>query len=266
MSSLDHHQLKVEPNDDDFFHTAASAQHPNDGSQFDMYDQPDSTLTILQDTYQVPFHAHTPYTQAVNGSLIGSPGGGSENFGKMSHPRRHKVPSAKSAAPRYHGGANSTGTTAARWDSDNCRRTRTTHNGRRSTSERRDRINERERDRMHMLCDAFEQLRQVLPIKRPKRGPHRQRLSKISTLLFAQNYIRTLEDILRNPAEYADCQLSPSDDAHSGNSACRSVHPSPAPTCDVSTEADYGALFNPSEFFHQKFSNDVFVDPAYVTF
>nr|XP_054763407.1 neurogenic differentiation factor 6-like [Lytechinus pictus] len=71
------------------------------------------------------------------------------------------------------------------------------YSSRRATFERRDRINSRERDRMHQLCDAFERLRQVLPFKRWKHGPHRQRLSKISTLVLAQNYIRALEVMLQ---------------------------------------------------------------------
>ncbi|XP_071504844.1 uncharacterized protein [Diadema antillarum] len=73
------------------------------------------------------------------------------------------------------------------------------YSSRRATVERRDRINSRERDRMHQLCDAFERLRQVLPFKRPKQGAHRQKLSKISTLLLAQNYIRALEEMLEQP-------------------------------------------------------------------
>ena len=75
------------------------------------------------------------------------------------------------------------------------------YSSRRATVERRDRINSRERDRMHQLCDAFERLRQVLPCKRLKQGPQRQKFSKIGTLLMAQNYIRTLEEILSQPAE-----------------------------------------------------------------
>ncbi len=81
---------------------------------------------------------------------------------------------------------------------------------RRATTERRNRINERERDRMHQLCDAFEKLRTVLPYKRSKRGPNRQKMSKIATLLLAQNYIRTLEDMLRRPAEYTNPNASAS--------------------------------------------------------
>lgn len=71
------------------------------------------------------------------------------------------------------------------------------YSSRRKTYERRDRINSRERDRMHQLCDAFERLRQVLPCKRLKQGPHRHRLSKIGTLVLAQNYIRALEVMLQ---------------------------------------------------------------------
>ncbi|XP_071965928.1 uncharacterized protein [Antedon mediterranea] len=82
-----------------------------------------------------------------------------------------------------------------------------TYGCRRSTNEKRDRINERERERMHQLCDAFERLRGVLPYKKAKKGPNRQKLSKISTLLLAQNYIKTLEDLLHSNQEYDVPQL-----------------------------------------------------------
>ncbi|XP_033117794.1 uncharacterized protein LOC117117564 [Anneissia japonica] len=81
------------------------------------------------------------------------------------------------------------------------------YGSRRSTNEKRDRINERERERMHQLCDAFERLRGVLPYKKAKKGPNRQKLSKISTLLLAQNYIKTLEDLLHSNQEYETAQL-----------------------------------------------------------
>lgn len=51
------------------------------------------------------------------------------------------------------------------------------------------RINSRERERMHNLNGALDSLRQVLP---HSRGPSVKKLSKLSTLLLARNYIVTL--------------------------------------------------------------------------
>lgn len=58
------------------------------------------------------------------------------------------------------------------------------------------RINSRERERMHNLNSALDGLRQVLPCSR---GPSVKKLSKLSTLLVARNYItnltKTLEEL-----------------------------------------------------------------------
>lgn len=51
------------------------------------------------------------------------------------------------------------------------------------------RINSRERERMHSLNAALDSLRRVLPFSN---GPTVKKLSKMSTLLFARNYIITL--------------------------------------------------------------------------
>jgi class B basic helix-loop-helix protein 1/6/7 len=51
------------------------------------------------------------------------------------------------------------------------------------------RINSRERERMHSLNAALDSLRRVLPFSN---GPTVKKLSKMSTLLFARNYIMTL--------------------------------------------------------------------------
>ncbi|XP_077980742.1 uncharacterized protein LOC144435971 [Glandiceps talaboti] len=90
------------------------------------------------------------------------------------------------------------------------------YSNRRANSDRRNRINERERVRMHQLCDAFEKLRKVLPYQRAKRGPNRQKISKIATLLLAQNYIRALEDMLQRSHQYEQTTQCPSIPAESG--------------------------------------------------
>nr|XP_006818444.1 PREDICTED: oligodendrocyte transcription factor 3-like [Saccoglossus kowalevskii] len=105
-----------------------------------------------------------------------------------------------------------------------CRSTsgRRRYSNRRANSDRRNRINERERARMHQLCDAFEKLRKVLPYQRAKRGPNRQKLSKIATLLLAQNYIRALEDMLQRSHQYeqvAQCSTLPNPESSYYNDA-----------------------------------------------
>jgi hypothetical protein len=71
----------------------------------------------------------------------------------------------------------------------------------RERSLRRIESNERERQRMHLLNDAFQGLRDVIPYLR--RG---RRLSKIETLTLAKNYIKSLTNVIcemRNePAPY----------------------------------------------------------------
>ncbi|EDV25593.1 Neurogenic differentiation factor 1 [Trichoplax sp. H2] len=64
---------------------------------------------------------------------------------------------------------------------------------------RRTRANERERNRMHNLNDAYEELRKVVP-----HYPADRKLSKIETLILAQNYILSLSDLLlqRTSADY----------------------------------------------------------------
>lgn len=54
-------------------------------------------------------------------------------------------------------------------------------------------INSRERKRMHDLNSALESLRKVMPYGR---GPTSRKLSKISTLLLARNYILSLNQSL----------------------------------------------------------------------
>lgn len=56
---------------------------------------------------------------------------------------------------------------------------------------RRLKANDRERNRMHMLNDALERLRCVLPTY-----PEDTKLTKIETLRFAHNYIWALNQML----------------------------------------------------------------------
>ncbi|CDW52512.1 HLH domain containing protein [Trichuris trichiura] len=61
--------------------------------------------------------------------------------------------------------------------------------------EMRTKINSRERKRMHDLNHAMEALRQVMPFGK---DPTTRKLSKVSTLVFARNYILTLTESLEN--------------------------------------------------------------------
>ncbi len=73
-----------------------------------------------------------------------------------------------------------------------------THCGRvaeRQLSPNRDGATERERNRMHMLNDAFDELRKVVP--KSNLSEH-QRLSKIATLRLAIHYISALTSILKS--------------------------------------------------------------------
>uniref|UniRef100_A0A663NB51 Basic helix-loop-helix family member a15 n=1 Tax=Athene cunicularia TaxID=194338 RepID=A0A663NB51_ATHCN len=53
--------------------------------------------------------------------------------------------------------------------------------------------NERERQRMHKLNNAFQALREVIPHVRAE-----NKLSKIETLTLAKNYIKSLTSIILN--------------------------------------------------------------------
>lgn len=72
---------------------------------------------------------------------------------------------------------------------------------RRSSAMKRNRINKRERERMHKLCDAFEKLRQILPARKTVNGTNEnnKKMSKICTLVMAQRYIQALQDMLDSP-------------------------------------------------------------------
>ena len=66
-----------------------------------------------------------------------------------------------------------------------------TSGGARERTARRKESNERERQRMHSLNDAFQGLREVIPHVR--RG---RKLSKIETLTLAKNYIKSLTNVI----------------------------------------------------------------------
>jgi len=111
----------------------------------------------------------------------------------------------------------------------------------RERSLRRMESNERERQRMHLLNDAFDGLRDVIPHAWtcPSSSPtsssspssssssvkRRQRLSKLETLTLAKNYIKALTNVVcemrGEQALYADIATSP-----------------PAYGCDVTSTAD----------------------------
>ena len=84
----------------------------------------------------------------------------------------------------------------------------------RERNSRRLESNERERVRMHLLNDAFQELREVVPHIRLGR-----RLSKIETLALAKNYIKALTNVIceirGEPATYD--MVGKTDDARNNN-------------------------------------------------
>jgi len=93
-------------------------------------------------------------------------------------------------------GAVASAETATRTGSSSSRRSGHHHHqrkgrGARERNLRRIESNERERQRMHSLNDAFQDLREVIPHVR--RG---RRLSKIETLTLAKNYIKALTNVV----------------------------------------------------------------------
>lgn len=85
----------------------------------------------------------------------------------------------------------------------------------RERNSRRLESNERERVRMHLLNDAFQELREVVPHIRLGR-----RLSKIETLALAKNYIKALTNVIceirGEPATY-DMVGTKADDTNNNN-------------------------------------------------
>ncbi|XP_019902204.1 class A basic helix-loop-helix protein 15 [Esox lucius] len=70
-------------------------------------------------------------------------------------------------------------------------RRRRSHNGGKERNVRRLESNERERQRMHKLNNAFQALREAIPHVRMDK-----KLSKIETLTLAENYIKSLTTII----------------------------------------------------------------------
>ncbi|XP_064612811.1 neurogenic differentiation factor 1-like [Liolophura sinensis] len=69
------------------------------------------------------------------------------------------------------------------------------HNEHISQNVAREKINERERQRMHDLNSAMDSLREVIPFTN---GPSTRRLSKIATLQMARNYIVSLSQDIQD--------------------------------------------------------------------
>lgn len=80
---------------------------------------------------------------------------------------------------------------------------------------RRRTANARERTRMQEINDAFETLRKVVPQFPTKTGPDNAKLTKITTLKLAVNYIAALSQILKQADSGASGEGSgPNDRAH----------------------------------------------------
>lgn len=75
------------------------------------------------------------------------------------------------------------------------KRSKLNHNDRNSQNVAREKINERERQRMHDLNSAMDSLREVIPFTN---GPSTRRLSKIATLQMARNYIVSLSQDIQD--------------------------------------------------------------------
>lgn len=163
----------------------------------------------------------TDHTEPLIGCLSPSPT--SDDSAVVDNPSRRTVEGGSPEfQTRQHGRARTTAAAAP------VRRRRTRAAGTQSARERslrRMESNERERQRMHSLNDAFDGLRDVIPhvlthpsssfsmssssslssASSPKR---RQRLSKIETLTLAKNYIKALTNVVcemrGEPPLYAD--------------------------------------------------------------
>ncbi|XP_054722081.1 neurogenin-3-like [Uloborus diversus] len=87
---------------------------------------------------------------------------------------------------------------------------------------RRKTANARERTRMQELNDAFENLRKVVPQFPRKTGDDNTKLTKITTLKLAVNYIAALSQILKQADSNKNSGSNPNDRFASDN-ACPSV-------------------------------------------
>ncbi|XP_035214840.1 neurogenin-3-like [Stegodyphus dumicola] len=87
---------------------------------------------------------------------------------------------------------------------------------------RRRTANARERTRMQEINEAFEHLRKVVPQFPTKKGPDNTKLTKITTLRLAVNYIAALTQILKQ-ADAAGGGNPPNDRVHDGMVSQHSV-------------------------------------------
>ncbi|XP_068126517.1 neurogenin-2 [Hyperolius riggenbachi] len=139
---------------------------------------------------------------------------------------------------------------------------------------RRLKANNRERNRMHHLNSALDELREVLPTL-----PEDAKLTKIETLRFAHNYIWALSETLRladqlhgsadSPMLIQDSPPSPSSSASSWScssspsSSCDSLSPS-SPATSTSDMLDY---WQPAEHrLHIALSQQQLCAPSNLTF
>lgn len=93
------------------------------------------------------------------------------------------------------------------------RRRRCQHSSAKERNMRRLESNERERQRMHNLNNAFQALREAIPHVRMDK-----KLSKIETLTLAKNYIKALTTIILGMSgaclPHVDAQQLPEDESH----------------------------------------------------
>ncbi|XP_039631127.1 neurogenin-1 [Polypterus senegalus] len=137
---------------------------------------------------------------------------------------------------------------------------------------RRVKANDRERNRMHNLNDALDELRRVLPA-----FPDDTKLTKIETLRFAHNYIWALSETIRLADQCLDKQRetsmvlsglncvadirSPASDSCSWmSSASSSPSPSYCPSNPSSpaTSEDYGFVQADGLYNYQSFVNSIY--------
>lgn len=101
---------------------------------------------------------------------------------------------------------------------------------------RRMKANDRERNRMHMLNEALDRLRCVLPT-----FPEDTKLTKIETLRFAHNYIWALSQTVRMIQQEASSPNSASTSTTSGNGVTLNVG-----SVTVSIGGDHGNMITSS--------------------
>lgn len=101
---------------------------------------------------------------------------------------------------------------------------------------RRMKANDRERNRMHMLNEALDRLRCVLPT-----FPEDTKLTKIETLRFAHNYIWALSQTVHMIQQESNCPSSASTSSTSGNGLTLNVG-----NVTVSIGGDHGNMITSS--------------------